>query len=258
MVKKNGNLRICIDPRPLNKALKREHFQLPTLDDLLPELADSKVFSTLDLRDGFWQGKIRWSQQLLDDILLHHLVGFGGKSYHLGLLQLWRYSKRLFFNNVSDLEGVINKADDLLVIGKGAQIEKDWQCAQIEKEQLAVVYACERFQSIERLVEQITVLTDHRPLEAIMKKELGKCPKRLQNMLMRLQAYVATVLYHPGKKIVPCRHTIKGTHPWSEPGMGGRWRWCQGSWIYSCNREKAARTALRHEGRQKHASSCCK
>ena len=34
-----------------------------------------------------------------------------------------------------------------------------------------------------------------------MKKELGKCPKRLQNMLMRLQAYDATVLYHPGKKM---------------------------------------------------------
>ena len=58
VVKKNGNLRICIDPRPLNKALKRENFQLPTLDDLLPELADSKVFSTLDLRDGFWQVKL--------------------------------------------------------------------------------------------------------------------------------------------------------------------------------------------------------
>ena len=26
VVKKNGNLRICIDPRPLNKVLKREHF----------------------------------------------------------------------------------------------------------------------------------------------------------------------------------------------------------------------------------------
>ena len=27
-----------------------------------------------------------------------------------------------------------------------------------------------------------------------------KCPKRLQNMLMRLQVYNATVLYHPSKK----------------------------------------------------------
>ena len=45
VVKKNGNLRICKDPRPLNKALKRE-------------LADSKLFFTLDLRDGFWQVKL--------------------------------------------------------------------------------------------------------------------------------------------------------------------------------------------------------
>ena len=29
--KKDGGLRICLDPRPLNAALKRERYQLPTL-----------------------------------------------------------------------------------------------------------------------------------------------------------------------------------------------------------------------------------
>jgi hypothetical protein len=37
--KKSGALRICIDPRPLNKALKRETYHLPVLDDLMPDLA---------------------------------------------------------------------------------------------------------------------------------------------------------------------------------------------------------------------------
>ena len=36
--KKNGDLRICIDPHALNKALQREINQLPTLYDILPEL----------------------------------------------------------------------------------------------------------------------------------------------------------------------------------------------------------------------------
>ena len=31
---KIGDLRKCLDPQELNKALKREHFQLPTLDDI--------------------------------------------------------------------------------------------------------------------------------------------------------------------------------------------------------------------------------
>ena len=34
----NGKLRICIDPQLLNAALKREHYQLPVLDDVLPKL----------------------------------------------------------------------------------------------------------------------------------------------------------------------------------------------------------------------------
>ena len=51
--KKSGALRVCVDPRPLNKALKRETYQMPVLDEVLPELAQAKVFSTADLRSGF-------------------------------------------------------------------------------------------------------------------------------------------------------------------------------------------------------------
>ena len=52
--KKSGALRICIDPTPLNAALKRERYQLPILEDISPELGQAKVFSTVDLRSGYW------------------------------------------------------------------------------------------------------------------------------------------------------------------------------------------------------------
>ena len=52
--KKNGKLRVCLDPRPLNKALKRAHYPMPVVDDLLPALANAQVFSVCDLRSGFW------------------------------------------------------------------------------------------------------------------------------------------------------------------------------------------------------------
>ena len=48
--KKSGALRVCIDPRPLNEALKRETYQIPILDEILPESSQAKVFSTVDLR----------------------------------------------------------------------------------------------------------------------------------------------------------------------------------------------------------------
>ena len=44
---------ICLDPRDLNKAIKRNHFNMPTIDDVLPRLNGAKVFSILDAKDGF-------------------------------------------------------------------------------------------------------------------------------------------------------------------------------------------------------------
>ena len=52
--KKDGYVRLCIDPRPLNEAKKRERYHLPTFDEVIPEMVGAKVFSKLDLRAGYW------------------------------------------------------------------------------------------------------------------------------------------------------------------------------------------------------------
>ena len=53
--KANGKIRECIDSRPLNKALIRSQYLMSTLEDLLPELAEARIFSVLDVRNGFWR-----------------------------------------------------------------------------------------------------------------------------------------------------------------------------------------------------------
>ena len=52
--KKSGVLRVCVDPRPLNKPPKRETYPMPILDEILPNLSQAKVFTTVNLRSGFW------------------------------------------------------------------------------------------------------------------------------------------------------------------------------------------------------------
>ena len=58
VVKPSGKLRLCIDPQQLNMALKREHYPLPVIEDVLPQLAKVKVFSKADLKEGFLQCKL--------------------------------------------------------------------------------------------------------------------------------------------------------------------------------------------------------
>lgn len=52
--KKDGSIRLCIDPKPLNKALKRNHYPHPDIEDLLLDLAKAKVFTVVDAKNGFW------------------------------------------------------------------------------------------------------------------------------------------------------------------------------------------------------------
>ena len=72
--------------------------------------------------------------------------------------------------------------------------------AQIEKEMLAMTYACDKFHHY-IYGKQVDVATDHRPLEAIMKKTIAKAPPRLQRMMLKLQRYTLNVTYVPGKSL---------------------------------------------------------
>ena len=55
IVTKPQKMRICLDPKDLNRAVQRPKFQMPTLEELLPELSKARIFSSFDARDGFYQ-----------------------------------------------------------------------------------------------------------------------------------------------------------------------------------------------------------
>ena len=45
--KKNGQIRICLDPKPLNKAIKRERYNIPTPADVQRNLNGKKIYTIL-------------------------------------------------------------------------------------------------------------------------------------------------------------------------------------------------------------------
>ncbi|KAK2167308.1 hypothetical protein NP493_1280g00004 [Ridgeia piscesae] len=48
VIRKTGAVRISVDLKQLNTAVRHEHHMLPSLEDVAPKLAESKMFSTLD------------------------------------------------------------------------------------------------------------------------------------------------------------------------------------------------------------------
>ena len=55
VIKTNGKLRICIDPHDLNKAIKREHYPMKTIEEIASWMPNATTFSVLDASSGFWQ-----------------------------------------------------------------------------------------------------------------------------------------------------------------------------------------------------------
>ena len=69
---------------------------------------------------------------------------------------------------------------------------------QIEKETLVIVHAFQKFDQLLFGKSNVTVHTDHKPLETIFNRPLNAAPRRLQSMMFTLQRYTFKVEYHKG------------------------------------------------------------
>ena len=70
--------------------------------------------------------------------------------------------------------------------------------AQIEKELLAIVYECKKFNQFV-CGQPIFVKSDHKPLEAIIRKSISSTPPTVQRFLVRLMKYYMQTEFVPGK-----------------------------------------------------------
>ena len=112
--KPDGSLRICLDSRLLNKAIKGEHFQLPTIEDIKTRMANAQWFTKLDANRDYWQKPLDEESQLLTTFntplgrFCYEVTPFGIKSAHEG------FQKRMS-PHFGDLEGVETDIDDIIV-----------------------------------------------------------------------------------------------------------------------------------------------
>ena len=84
-----------------------------------------------------------------------------------------------------------------------ALLSAETRYAQIEEELLAILSAYKKFHLCVYIYARnnVTIQSDHKPLENIFQKPLNNAPARLQRMLLRLQKYDIRVKYAPGKEL---------------------------------------------------------
>ena len=112
--KPDGRIRVCLDLKLLNKAIKRQHYPLPTTEEIFDKMKDAHMFSKLDASSGYWQIKVDEESSKL----LCFNTPFGRykfKRLPFGI----HIASEIFQNKVEQilegLQGTANCQDDIIV-----------------------------------------------------------------------------------------------------------------------------------------------
>ncbi|GFU23148.1 retrovirus-related Pol polyprotein from transposon 17.6 [Trichonephila clavipes] len=118
--KKEGTTRLCVDYRKLNRKLVKDRFLFPLIEDVLDKLQGAKVYTTLDLKNGFFHVDVNEDCKHLtsfvvpDGQLEFNKVPFG-LSTSPSVFQRYVYS---IFREVMRKGVVIIYMDDLIIPAK--------------------------------------------------------------------------------------------------------------------------------------------
>ncbi len=113
-VVRNGKIRICIDPSDLNKAIKREHYPMRTIEEVVSAILGAKVFSVLDAKSGFLQIELDEASSLLTTF--NTPIGrFRWLRLPFGLKCSPEIFQRIMDEMLEGISGAISIMDDILI-----------------------------------------------------------------------------------------------------------------------------------------------
>ena len=115
--KAEGDLRTCLNPIHLNKAIRQDHYRTPTLEEITHELAGSTKFTKVDGSSSYYCIVLDYESSLLTTFNTHR-GRFRFVHLPFGLACAQDIFQRMMDQILDCCEGVIRIADDIFIHGK--------------------------------------------------------------------------------------------------------------------------------------------
>ena len=112
--KPTGDIRLCVDMRQANMAVKRERYPIPTIDEVLQDLNQSKFFSKLDLNSAYHQIELAPESRDITTFGTHDGL-YRYKRLMFGISCAPEMYQKVIRQVLQDCEGAHNILDDVIV-----------------------------------------------------------------------------------------------------------------------------------------------
>ena len=175
--KKDGSLRFCIDLRKLNARTVKDAYSLPHIEDTLDSLNGACIFTSLDLKSGYWQVELDEDSITLTAFTLGPLGFYECVRMPFGLTNAPATFQRLMESCLGELhlDWCIIYLDDIIIFSKNPDDHITRLKGVFEKLAKAGLKLkpskCEFFRSslkyLGHIVSKDGIATDPRKIEAI-------------------------------------------------------------------------------------------
>ena len=109
-------MRICIDPKDLNEAIKREHHPMKTVEEVTSSIPGAKLFSVLDAKSGYMQIKHDNDSSYMYLTTFNTPIGrFRWRRLPFGIKSVPEIYKRIMVQLMEGIEGTFAIMDDILI-----------------------------------------------------------------------------------------------------------------------------------------------
>ncbi|XP_060556789.1 uncharacterized protein K02A2.6-like [Ruditapes philippinarum] len=218
---KTNQIRICVDMRLPNQAIKRTRHIIPTIDDMIVDLSGAKVFSKLDLNHGYHQLELSEESRNITTFTTH--VGLRRyKRLSFGINSAAEIFQNALSTALEGLNGVRNISDDV-IIWAGDQAEHDRRLEavlkRLEQKNLTLNKSkCEfnkqKLEFFGYIFSKDGMSADPKKIETINKTQPPKTVSEVRSFLA-MTNYVSRFIPNYSTIAEPIRRLIKKNAKWA-------------------------------------------
>jgi len=117
--KSDGTPRVCVDYRALNRIVCKDRYPLPLIEDILDRLQNARVFSSIDLKNGFFRVSVSKEARKYTSFVTHNgqyqflKVPFG----FCNSPAIFQHFINVIFNDLTARGIALPYIDDLIIPG---------------------------------------------------------------------------------------------------------------------------------------------
>ena len=213
--KRDGRMRVCLDPKPLNVAIKRERYEIPTPADVQSRLSGMRVFMVIYMQDAYWHVKLSPESSYL--CTFH--TPWGRKRFlrmPFGIPSASEVMQKRNEEAFGDIQGVHVIADDLIISAKDetehdAIVSKVFERARQQNVKFnanKIQYKVNTVTYMGHIVSADGMMPDPRKVEAIVNMPRPSDRQGLLRLLGMIK-YLAQYIPNESSITAPLRSLLK-------------------------------------------------